>query len=88
MHDGNLTQNTNSRLPPIPSRQPALTALAIVTGGTALSETLFFIFAPQPNIPLWAQTLGLTTLYNAALSLPLYWAVRRLVGAHRKERNF
>jgi hypothetical protein len=69
-------------------RDNPLTAFAIVTFGTALAETLFFIFAPQPNILHWARNLGLTTLYNAVLALPLYWLVRRLVGAHRKERKF
>lgn len=69
-------------------RDHALTALGIVGVGTALAETLFFIFAPHPNILLWARHLGMTTLYNGLLAIPLYLVIRRLIGAHRKQSEF
>lgn len=69
-------------------RDNAFTALALVALGTACAELLFFVFAPHPNILLWARHLGLTTLYNAVLAIPLYVVVRRLIGAHRNHREY
>jgi rod shape-determining protein MreD len=61
---------------------PAI-ALAGVTVGTAAVEGLFYLFAPQPYPLHWARMLGLTTLYNAVLAIPLYLLIRGLIGARR-----
>lgn len=61
-------------------RDNPLLALAFAAVGTALAEALFFIFSPQPHILHWARGLGLTTLYNALLALPVYLLLRRLIG--------
>lgn len=68
-------------------RDHALIALGLVAVGTALTEGLYFVFAPYPDVRYWARSLGLTTLYNTALALPLYWLIRRLVGAHLKRQE-
>jgi len=59
-------------------RNPSV-AVAIVLLGTAATEGCFFLFAPQPNVPAWAFRTLYESLYNAALALPLYLLVRRLI---------
>ncbi len=55
-------------------------AIPIVMGGTILTEALFFVIAPQANIPLWIRhTLG-NSLYNAVLTIPVYLLLKRLIG--------
>lgn len=69
-------------------RDHMLSALVLVTIGTVLAELLYFVIAPHPNILHWAHHMGLTSLYNGALSLILYPIVRRLIGAHRAHDMF
>ncbi|MCS6777713.1 MAG: rod shape-determining protein MreD [Chloroherpetonaceae bacterium] len=69
-------------------RDHLLSALMLVITGTALAELLYFVIAPHPNIPHWARHMGMTALYNGALSPLLYPAVRRLIGAHRTRDMF
>ena len=69
-------------------RDNALLSLSLVTIGTALAEGLFFLFAPQRNILHWARALGLTTLYNPLLALPLYALLRRFLRVEREESRF
>jgi rod shape-determining protein MreD len=68
-------------------RDNPLTALLLVALGTALADALFFVTAPQPDIPHWARMLGLTTLYNTVLALPLYFLMRRLLRARTEETS-
>lgn len=68
-------------------RDHVLLALTCVAVGTALAETLYFLFAPQPDVLRWARALLLTVLYNSVLSLPLYYALRRLLGVNDTLRN-
>ena len=68
-------------------RDNALIAVALVAGGTALVEGLFFVFAPQHNIVHWARGLGMGVLVNALLALPLYLLVRRCVRGLRETRS-
>lgn len=69
-------------------RDNFLIAIVLVALGTPLAEGLFFVFAPQPHISHWARALGLTTLYNSVLALPLYFLIRRLIGEHRRVRAY
>ena len=69
-------------------RDSSLLALAVVSLGTILAELLFFLFAPQRHVLLWARSMGLATLYNTILALPFYFLVRRIVGAHRRREEF
>ena len=68
-------------------RDNPLIALTLVALGTALADTLFFVFAPQPDIPHWARVLGLTTLYNTVLALPFYYLFRRLLRPEQAESS-
>ena len=61
-------------------RDNPLIAVALVGVGTALAEGLFFLFAPQPHVAAWARNVGLTTLYNTVLALPIYLVLRRITG--------
>ena len=69
-------------------RDNALIAVALVAGGTALAEGLFFLFAPQPHVAHWAKAVLLTTLYNTVLALPLYFLIRRLAGEMQRSQEF
>ena len=69
-------------------RDNALIAVALVAVGTALSEGLFFLFAPQPHVAHWAKAVALTTLYNTLLALPLYLLIRKLTGETKREVDF
>ena len=69
-------------------RDNALIAVALVAGGTALAEGLFFLFAPQPHVAQWAKAVLLTTLYNTILALPLYFLIRRLTGETKRAIDF
>ena len=69
-------------------RDNALIAVALVAGGTALAEGLFFLFAPQPHVSHWVKAVLLTTLYNTVLALPLYFLIRRLTGETKREIDF
>ncbi|HZO89537.1 MAG TPA: rod shape-determining protein MreD [Chthonomonadaceae bacterium] len=60
-------------------RDNPLIALFLAALGTALAEGLFFLFAPQHHVLRWTHNVGLTTLYNAVLALPLYFLVRRFL---------
>lgn len=64
-------------------------ALAVVLAacGTLLAEGLFYVFAPQPNVLHWARSVGLTTLYNSLLALPLHYLLRRLLGLAKSYRD-
>ena len=69
-------------------RDNALIAVALVAGGTALAEGLFFLFAPQPHVTHWAKAVLSTTLYNTVLALPLYFLLRRLAGEMQRSQEF
>ena len=69
-------------------RDNALIAVALVAGGTALAEGLFFLIAPQPHVLHWAKSVLLTTMYNTALALPLYLLIRRLTGETKRAADF
>ena len=69
-------------------RDNALIAVAVVTCGTALAEGFFFVFCPQHHIGHWARGVGLTTLYNALLSLPFYFLLRRCLGPRPRSDDF
>lgn len=68
-------------------RDNPLLAIGLVTAGTALAECMFFLFAPQHYISHWARNMLLTTLYNAALALPLYFLIRRLAGGRLRDEG-
>jgi rod shape-determining protein MreD len=59
--------------------------LAIITVliATFVSGVLFFSFAPQPQAGRWFAGLIFTAFYNALLALPLYAAMRKVVGRPR-----
>jgi pheromone shutdown protein TraB len=59
-------------------RDNVLIAIFLAAFGTALAEGLFFLFAPQPNVLLWARALGIATLYNTVLAGPLYFVIRKV----------
>ena len=69
-------------------RDNALIAVALVAGGTALAEGLFFLFAPQPHVLHWARGVLFTTLYNTVLALPFYFLIRWLAGETKREVDF
>ncbi len=48
--------------------------------GTALASCLFFVFFPQKQVTHWAVNMAGASLYNALLSLPLYFLLSRLLG--------
>lgn len=66
-------------------RDNPLLAVLLVAIGTALADALFFLFAPQRPIMHWVRGMGLSTLYNAVLALPLYLLLRLMLGKKSKE---
>jgi cell shape-determining protein MreD len=57
-------------------------ALLVVLGGTILTESCFFLFAPEQHVVRWLVWLIQTltgALYNTVLAIPLYLLLRRLV---------
>ncbi len=58
-------------------------ALGMVALGSMLVECLFFVIAPQPDIPHWIRQTLFATLYNTLLTLPLYFVIRRSVASAR-----
>ncbi|HLK56921.1 MAG TPA: rod shape-determining protein MreD [Chthonomonadaceae bacterium] len=69
-------------------RDNALIAVIVAACGTALAEGLFFVFTPQHHIGHWLRGVGLTTLYNALLALPLYLLIRRCLGPRPRPDEF
>ncbi len=69
-------------------RDNALIALAIASCGTLLAEGVFFIFSPQHQISHWARGVGITTLYNTLLALPIYFLLRRCLGPRHRPDEF
>lgn len=61
-------------------RHHPLIVLGFVTLGTLLTELLFFVLSPQRTPFHWFRNVCLTTLYNAVLAIPLFYAIRFLVG--------
>ncbi len=64
-------------------RDSLLMAIAVSFLGTLASESLFFLFAPQPHVLRWLFRTLESAAYNTALSIPLYYLIRR-VAAKRK----
>ncbi len=69
-------------------RDSGLLAVVLVTLGTALSECLFFVSAPQRHLLHWARSVGTTTLYNLVLAYPLYLLLRRWLGPLRERDTY
>lgn len=59
-------------------RDNILIAIAAAVLGTMATESLFFLFAPQPHALRWLVRTGQAALYNGILSVPLYPVIRRL----------
>lgn len=55
-----------------------LMPLAAVCATTVISQTIFFVMAPDAPV-FWAQTSLGELVYNAILALPIYLVVRSLV---------
>lgn len=54
----------------------------VVLGGTILTESCFFLFAPKQHLLRWLTWLIQTltgALYNTVLAVPLYLLLRRLI---------
>jgi len=66
-------------------RDNPILAVFLVTFGTALANGLFFLFNPQRPIMHWARHMGLCTLYNGLLALPLYLLLRFLLGSSSED---
>ncbi|GEM_PF-1387340 len=69
-------------------RDNLLNALLFTAAGTAVAESLYFVVAPLPNIPLWAKTFGFGILCNCLAAIPIYLILRRLVGDTKKFRDY
>jgi rod shape-determining protein MreD len=63
-------------------RDSPLVAVATALTGTFLVEGCFFLFAPQANVLRWLLRVVCQSLYNAALALPLFYVLRRLMRSH------
>jgi hypothetical protein len=50
----------------------------VVLVGTLTAEVIYFLMAPTHNIHAWARSVGGETLYNIALSFPVYFGLRAL----------
>jgi rod shape-determining protein MreD len=59
-------------------RDNVFMAIAAAVLGTVATETLFFLFAPQPHALRWFIRTGEASLYNGALSIPIYLVARRV----------
>lgn len=57
-------------------RDSWIVALGVVFCGTMVSETLFLLFAPQPDLPVRLARVVAASAYNGVLSAPLYLTVR------------
>jgi hypothetical protein len=57
-------------------RDNAVIAIALVSGGTVLAESLFFAFDPHFPAASWARGVGFEVAYNVCLTLPIYLLVR------------
>jgi len=60
-------------------RDSILITISTVLLGTFASESLFFLFAPQPHALRWLVRTSESSLYNAVLAIPMYYLVRKLV---------
>ncbi len=61
-------------------REHPLIVLGFVTLGTLLTELLFFALSPQRTPFHWFRNACLTTLFNAVIAIPLFYAIRFLIG--------
>lgn len=66
-------------------RDNPILAVLLVTAGTALAHCFFFLFDPQRSILHWARSMGLGTLYNTIIALPLYLLLRLMIGKRTRE---
>lgn len=60
-------------------RDHVLIAILTVLLGTLISEMLFYLFYPQRDFLHWGRAALQTTLYNAVLSVPIYFAIRFVI---------
>ena len=60
-------------------RDNAPFALATVLVGSPLLESLFYLFAPQPDSASYFLSALKQTGYHAALALPIYWLIARVM---------
>lgn len=58
-------------------------AIGLVALGSLLSEVLFFVIAPQANIPQWFRQTVYETLYNTLLAAPAYIIIRKFIATAR-----
>ncbi|HEX5322579.1 MAG TPA: LytS/YhcK type 5TM receptor domain-containing protein [Capsulimonadaceae bacterium] len=50
----------------------------VVLMGTISAEVIYFLMAPTHNVHAWVRAVGGETLYNMALSFPVYFGLRAL----------
>ena len=50
--------------------------IAVIVGSIA-SEIVYFIMAPASPVGWWARMILTQSLYNALITLPIYWALQR-----------
>lgn len=58
-------------------------AVTVTFVATALTQIVFFVFAPQPHALHWFQHALGGAMYNGVLGAPIYFVMRRLVGRPR-----
>lgn len=58
-------------------RDNILIAVTTVTVGTIVTEVLFFVFDPHFRVSTWAHACLTESVYNGALSVPIYFVVRK-----------
>jgi len=64
-------------------RDNAAIAMALVSGGTLLAESMFYAFDPHFPAAAWARGVALETAYNLSLSLPVFLIVRLCLRTRR-----
>ena len=68
-------------------RQHPLIAFGLITGGTFVCEILFFLFSPQRTPLYWIQNALFTTLYNALISVPLFYLMRVILTSPEERKT-
>ena len=62
-------------------KNSVIVAIVVVLGGTLGAEILYFVFAPQRQLLIWARGVGWELLYNAVLTAPIFLLLRKFCGA-------
>ena len=68
-------------------RTHPLIAFGFISGGTLVCECLFFLLSPQRTLSYWFINVALTTLYNSAIAVPLFYFIRLILSSYEERKK-